>query len=420
MKHIRTHLSGRAVAAFALCGSLGLGLALSGPVAARAVTSDELQSQLDAALADLDDLQTAVDDATATLGRTNYELDQTRTQIAELQDQIDESEVQLGEARGELSELMSSNYKQGGNAGLLEMVLSAESFDELVSRVYYADKLSSAQQESIQTVVTLQESLRSDQAELEKQEAEQEKLLSSQETEQAAAAAAVAEQESYVNQLSDEVQQALAEEREREAEESRKRAEQARLEEERRQQEEAAQQQQQQEQQEQEETNNNGGGNDNGGSTTNGGTGSNGGSTVTPPSGGSSSATSSQREIAVNAALSQVGKPYGHANNGYEWDCNGLTHWAWAQAGVSIPASSGTYAYGQFQWMKSSGRWVTSTSQLQPGDLVFYSRDGGYTCYHVAMYIGGGQVVHAEGYGWGVTVRSVTYCSGFCGGGSPI
>ena len=59
MKHIRTHLSGRAVAAFALCGSLGLGLALSGPVAARAVTSDELQSQLDTALAVLNNPQAA-------------------------------------------------------------------------------------------------------------------------------------------------------------------------------------------------------------------------------------------------------------------------------------------------------------------------------------------------------------------------
>ncbi len=405
MKLNHTGLSGHAIVACALGGVLTLGLSLSVPSVAFATESAELQAQLDAALADLDALQANVDDATAALGKTNYDLDQTRQQIEDLQDQIDESEAELIVARGELSSLMSSNYKQGGNAGLLEMVLGAESFEELVSRVYYADKLSSAQQESIQAVITLQESLESDKAELEKQEAEQEQLLKSQEAEAAAAQAAMAEQESYVDQLSDEVQQALAEEREREAEESRRRAE------------EALQQEQSQQPQGGNQT---GGDNSDGGNADNGGS-NGGGGTVTPPSGGGgSSASSSQRQTAVNAALAQVGKPYGHANNGNEWDCNGLTHYAWSQAGVSIPVASGTYAYGQFQWMKSSGRWVTSTSQLQPGDLVFYSRDGGYTCYHVALYIGGGQVVHAEGYGTGVTVRSVTYCSGFCGGGSPI
>lgn len=133
-----------------------------------------------------------------------------------------------------------------------------------------------------------------------------------------------------------------------------------------------------------------------------------------------SSATSSQRQAAIDAALAQVGKPYGHANDGYEWDCNGLTNYAWGQAGVSIPYPSGTYGYGQFQWMKSSGRWVTSVEQLQPGDLVFYSRDGGYHCYHVALYLGDNNVVHAVGYSHGVKVTSIWFCSGFCGGGSPV
>ncbi|MEE0026834.1 MAG: NlpC/P60 family protein, partial [Atopobiaceae bacterium] len=123
--------------------------------------------------------------------------------------------------------------------------------------------------------------------------------------------------------------------------------------------------------------------------------------------------------IAVNAALAQVGKPYGHDNDGTNWDCNGLTHYAWSVAGVSIPYASGHYAYGQFQWLKSSGNWVTSASQLKAGDLVFFSYDGGATTFHVAMYIGGGQIVHAIGYSMGVQVTSLSYVSGFCGGGSP-
>ena len=150
------------------------------------------------------------------------------------------------------------------------------------------------------------------------------------------------------------------------------------------------------------------------GSNGSGSEGSNQGSTTPPNNGGSTAG-----ETAVYWAKTQLGKPYGHDNNGNNWDCNGLTHWAWAQAGYSIPAASGHYGYGQFQYMKNSGRWVTSVSQLKPGDLVFYSYDGGYTTYHVAMYIGGYQVIHSNGWGSGVVITGIYYDDGFCGGGTP-
>ncbi len=68
--------------------------------------------------------------------------------------------------------------------------------------------------------------------------------------------------------------------------------------------------------------------------------------------------------------------------------------------------------------MVSAGNLKTSTSALSVGDLVFYQSGG--TIYHVAIYIGGGQVVHANGYGQGVVITGVTYDAGFCGGGSPV
>ena len=55
--------------------------------------------------------------------------------------------------------------------------------------------------------------------------------------------------------------------------------------------------------------------------------------------------------------------------------------WSYAQAGVSLPRV--TYA------QESAGR-VVPLSQIQPGDLVFYWNAG-----HVAMYVGGGSVIHA-------------------------
>ena len=47
-----------------------------------------------------------------------------------------------------------------------------------------------------------------------------------------------------------------------------------------------------------------------------------------------------------------------------------------------------------------------SLSELQPGDLVFY---GGNNIHHVAMYIGNGQVVHAQSEKTGIVISSMNY-----------
>ena len=98
---------------------------------------------------------------------------------------------------------------------------------------------------------------------------------------------------------------------------------------------------------------------------------------------------------AVSYAMSQVGDAYVYGASGPSaYDCSGLTMMAWAQAGVSLPHSSG----GQM----GSGAPV-SQSQLQPGDLVFYYSP----VSHVGMYIGNGMIVHAANPGDGVTTAPV-------------
>jgi cell wall-associated NlpC family hydrolase len=78
--------------------------------------------------------------------------------------------------------------------------------------------------------------------------------------------------------------------------------------------------------------------------------------------------------------------------------------WAWSQAGVSLPHFSGAQ-YASTQHI--------SMSQLQPGDLVFPSNPGA----HVAMYIGGGQIVEAAHSG--VPVHVVPMYSWFVLAGRP-
>ncbi len=104
---------------------------------------------------------------------------------------------------------------------------------------------------------------------------------------------------------------------------------------------------------------------------------------------------SGRAAAAVNYALAQVGDAYVYGAAGPNaFDCSGLTMMAWAQAGVGLPHSSSA--------QQGSGSPVSS-SNLQPGDLVFYYSP----VSHVGIYIGGGKIVHAANPGTGVTVAGV-------------
>jgi cell wall-associated NlpC family hydrolase len=83
----------------------------------------------------------------------------------------------------------------------------------------------------------------------------------------------------------------------------------------------------------------------------------------------------------VAYALAQVGKPYRWAAAGPgAFDCSGLVLAAYARVGARLPHQTGSMIrYGT----------PVARSQLQPGDIVFPSS------HHVAIYIGGGRIVHA-------------------------
>ena len=87
---------------------------------------------------------------------------------------------------------------------------------------------------------------------------------------------------------------------------------------------------------------------------------------------------------AAQKACSLIGKPYVFGSDGpNSYDCSGLTKEAWASVGVSLEH------YTKDQWNEGT---PVSAGDLQPGDLVFYYPG---SLHHVAIYIGGGMVVHA-------------------------
>ena len=81
-------------------------------------------------------------------------------------------------------------------------------------------------------------------------------------------------------------------------------------------------------------------------------------------------------------------------------DCSGFTQSIYKHFGVSIPRTASAQA--------SVGQYVPF-DQLQPGDLVFYSGNGGASITHVALYVGGGQIIHARtpAKGIGITTANI-------------
>jgi peptidoglycan DL-endopeptidase CwlO len=99
--------------------------------------------------------------------------------------------------------------------------------------------------------------------------------------------------------------------------------------------------------------------------------------------------TSTQGGKAVAFAYAQLGKPYQWGATGPgSYDCSGLAQAAWAAAGVTIPRT--TYE----QWAALPH---ISTSALEPGDLLYFDGIG-----HVAIYVGGGDIIDAPQTGMDV------------------
>ena len=104
------------------------------------------------------------------------------------------------------------------------------------------------------------------------------------------------------------------------------------------------------------------------------------------------SPTDDTRAAILAAAYSQLGVPYvyGAESPGVALDCSGFTQYCYSEAGIDIPHSSVAQA-GMAD--------KTSIDDLQAGDLVFWEGTAGGSASgsHVAIYLGDGQIIHANG-----------------------
>lgn len=334
-------------------------------------TSTGLQAQLDEARSQLDTMGSNLASMQSDLATAEETLENTKTQIMDTQSRIEETQTQLDDKRTELSNSMRSSYKSGSTS-MLDFVLGATSAEDLVSRIYYMDKVSDSQASAIESVKELGDQLAQQESQLENKQAEQEQNLATTQASVSDYETAVAQAQSYYNGLDSQVQQALAQE----AAAAKVAVAQTST-----------------------------GATTTTTATTNAGVStvvdavetskdaSNAASSVSDSESGSYDASSSS-SIVANAEQF-IGWPYKWGCYGTDmggFDCCGLVATAYHLAGYSTPYA--TNVPGLMSWVKKRGNWKDCdlsnyASVLSAGDIIFCSTG------HVAIYAGGNQMIHA-------------------------
>ena len=108
---------------------------------------------------------------------------------------------------------------------------------------------------------------------------------------------------------------------------------------------------------------------------------------VPPPN-----ATAVETAIGAEKAVLGVRYVYSGSSPSVGFDCSGLQMWAWSKAGISLPHSAA---------MQYDALPHVPLDQIQPGDLLFFYSP----ITHVAMYLGGGMIIHATHPGPGGQVH---------------
>ncbi len=103
----------------------------------------------------------------------------------------------------------------------------------------------------------------------------------------------------------------------------------------------------------------------------------------------------------VEYAKTALGNPYvwGGTSLTKGADCSGFVLSVYKKFGIKLSHSSSA---------QSKEGTKISASELQPGDLIFYANSSG-TINHVALYIGGGQVIHASSPSTGIKISKYNY-----------
>ncbi len=322
------------------------------PLSSGAVPSnpriEAAQEKVRAARERLDELAADLEERTEEYAEADEALRRTRAAISATERDLEESLIRLDGAEARLNGRAAAIYRSGG-VDWIAVVLGATDFRDLVTRIDLMRRVGLSDAELVADVKAAKDAIESARVSLERRRAEQVVQRNRARDAHRRMRDAVEEQRRYVASLDATVKRLIAEEKERQERLARERAaEAARL---------AAQQ---------------GAGQA--------------GRPFDPAALGPS-----HPEV-VEVARRYVGvTPYvwgGTTPAGF--DCSGLVQYCYREVGIDLPRTS------RQQYRVGAYIEPRRLDLLEPGDLVFFGRDGDPArVHHVGIYVGVGEMIHA-------------------------
>ncbi len=317
------------------------------------------QAQAQQVLAEINGLNASLDRSDELVNLANIKLARVQHDIGVNRRELGIAEHNLLESRKTIARRLVTLYTSGSTS-TLDVILGAQSLDDVLNRIDTADRVSSVDAQVATQVVRFKAAVEQNRLDLAVEQSQVRRLVAERTRQRQAIEAQLGERRQLLSSLDGEVQRLLAAQQARALAASRAAAQQA------------ADAQSQQA-----------------------------ATFAATPVGATAQAAEGTAVLppsshggVVGAALQELGVPYvwaGSSPSGF--DCSGLVMYAYGQVGVSLPHSS--YA------MWSQGVAVPR-DQLEPGDIVFFDGLG-----HVGIYIGGGEFVHAPHTGTVVQVSSL-------------